>query len=213
MIPRTPLYAVVDEAVTSAYGASVTDVARRLLAGGARLLQVRAKLAASGAFLDWCDAVVALGRATDATIIVNDRADVAAMAGAAGVHVGQDDVPPAALRRWLGPEMVVGLSTHTPAQVDAALAEPVSYVAVGPIFPTKTKATGYAPVGLSLVRYAAERAGPIPVVAIGGITLERAQEVIDAGASSVVAISDLLLTSDPEARVREYLEVLRPRIV
>jgi thiamine-phosphate pyrophosphorylase len=101
----------------------------------------------------------------------------------------------------------VGLSTHTLDQVGAAAGEPVSYIAVGPVFGTATKDTGYTPVGLAMVAAAAARAGALPIVAIGGIDLERAPAVLAAGAASVAVISDLL-TPDPSARTRAYMELL-----
>jgi thiamine-phosphate pyrophosphorylase len=103
---------------------------------------------------------------------------------------------------------MIGYSTHTVAQVEAAAEEPVTYMAVGPVFGTETKATGYEAVGLALVAEAARRSRGRPVVAIGGITLERAPEVIAAGASSVAVITDLLTGGDPRARVAEYLRAL-----
>jgi thiamine-phosphate pyrophosphorylase len=130
------------------------------------------------------------------------------MSGAAGVHVGQDDLAPLAVRQILGPGAIVGYSTHTTAQVEAASAEPVTYVAIGPVFGTRTKATGYEPVGLALVSDAARVSRGLPVVAIGGITLETAPAVIEAGASSIAVISDLLAGSDPAARVRAFLDAL-----
>jgi len=139
---------------------------------------------------------------------VNDRADLALMSGATGVHVGQDDLAPAAARRLLGPDRYVGYSTHTTAQVDAASIEPVTYIAIGPVFGTRTKATGYEPIGLALVSEAARASRGHPVVAIGGITLETAPAVIAAGASSVAVIADLLATGDPAARVRAFLGAL-----
>jgi thiamine-phosphate pyrophosphorylase len=134
---------------------------------------------------------------------------VAACVGADGVHVGQDDLPTAAVRRIVGPDAIVGRSTHTRAQIDAALGEPISYLAVGPVFSTTTKDTGYESVGLDLVAYAARRAARVPVVAIGGITLERAASVRDAGASAIAVISDLFAGGDVAARVREYAAILR----
>ena len=106
---------------------------------------------------------------------------------------------------------LVGLSMHSVTQVDAAMREPASYIAVGPIFGTTTKDTGYRPVGLELVREAARRAGGRPVVAIGGITLETARAVVDAGAQSVAVIGDLFTGGDPAARVRAYLRLLDRR--
>jgi len=168
------------------------------------VLQVRAKRLASGAFLDLCDTVVRLGTAEDARIIVNDRVDLAALSGAAGVHVGQDDISPASARAQLGAGAVVGLSTHDEAQILRALREPISYLAVGPVFGTRTKATGYDAVGLDLVRAARRLAGELPIVAIGGITLDNAGSVLDAGATAVAVITDLLAGDDPAARVASY---------
>jgi thiamine-phosphate pyrophosphorylase len=113
---------------------------------------------------------------------------------------------PAAARRLLGPRAVVGYSTHTIDQIDKAVLEPVSYIAVGPVFGTMTKETGYQAVGLELVSAAVARAKARPVVAIGGITLDRAPLVLAAGASAVAVIGDLLATNDPRGRVRAYLQ-------
>jgi thiamine-phosphate pyrophosphorylase len=202
---RSPLYAIVDDALAARHGFTVPALAAACLAGGARLLQLRCKGASSRAFLDWCDEIVAAARPLGASVIVNDRADLAHLSGAAGVHVGQEDLPVAAARRALAPGQIVGLSTHSVLQIDEAIRLHPDYVAVGPVFGTSTKDTGYDAVGLDLVRYAARVAGGRPVVAIGGITLDRASLVFEAGATSVAVISDLLVTGDPEGRVREWL--------
>jgi thiamine-phosphate pyrophosphorylase len=154
--------------------------------------------------------VVARAAPFGALVIVNDRADIAALAGAAGVHVGQDDLTPIDSRRVVGESALVGLSTHTPGQLEAALRQPVSYVAVGPVFGTTTKETGYAAVGLDMVRAAHELTTTrgMPLVAIGGITLARAPEVIAAGAAAVAVISDLLADDDPARRVRAFVDRL-----
>ena len=155
-------------------------------------------------------AIAAVAREARATFIVNDRADIARMAAASGVHVGQEDLAPHAVRRIVGDDAIVGMSTHSVAQLDQAVGEPVSYVAVGPVFGTSTKDTGYAAVGLSLVRDAATRADAagLPLVAIGGITLDRARAVIYAGAASVAVIGDLLQSGDPARRVQDFLRAL-----
>jgi thiamine-phosphate pyrophosphorylase len=184
------------------------DLARAYLDGGARILQVRAKALPSAALLTLCDEVVRAAAPYEADIIVNDRVDIARLSGAAGVHVGQDDVPPFAARTQLGPEAIVGYSTHTVVQIEKALLEPITYLAVGPVFGTSTKDTGYEAVGLELVRAAAERAKGIPVVAIGGITLERAPAVLEAGASAVAVIGDLLAGGDPRRRAEAYRRAL-----
>ncbi len=188
------------------------SLADAFLAGGARFIQVRSKHTASGVFLAMCEDVVARARKAGATVIVNDRADVAKLAAADGVHVGQADLDPAAARRILGGSAVVGISTHSADEVRAAAKMAVDYVAVGPIFGTTTKETAHREVGTAFVREAVSilRDAEVvkPIVAIGGITLGRASDVIRAGAVSVAVISDLLATGNPEARIREYLRVL-----
>ena len=124
------------------------------------------------------------------------------MSGAAGVHVGQDDLSVEDVRSLVGEGATVGLSTHEPVQVDAAMQTRATYLAVGPVYGTATKDTGYTARGLDLVRYAAGRGKP--VAAIGGITLERAPEVWRAGATAVAVISSLL-EGDPEHRMRAFL--------
>ena len=160
-------------------------------------------------FLQLCDDVVAAARPYQIPIIVNDRADLALMSGAAGTHVGQDDLAPSSVRQLLGPAAIIGYSTHTPAQLAAASVEPVTYVAIGPVFGTHTKATGYDAVGLGMVSEAARLSKGLPVVAIGGITLEMAPAVIAAGASGVAVISDLLSHGDPGGRVAAFIRALR----
>jgi thiamine-phosphate pyrophosphorylase len=183
-------------------------VAHACLRGGAPLIQLRWKAGPTSDFLSLTDDLVRAARARGARIIVNDRADIARMAGADGVHVGQEDLGVEDVRAVVGERAVVGLSTHDRAQVDAALTSSASYIAVGPIFTTATKDTGYEARGLDLVAYAAGRGKP--VVAIGGITIERAPAVIDAGASAVAVISDLL-TGDVEDRVRAFVAALPAR--
>jgi thiamine-phosphate pyrophosphorylase len=148
-------------------------------------------------------------RAAGAILIINDRADVAALSNADGLHVGQTDLTPADARTVIGPSMILGLSTHTPAQWESAVSEPVSYIAVGPVFGTGTKDTGYHAVGLDVVARASAAAArhTLPMVAIGGITLENAASVIEAGASSVAVISDLV-KGDPAERCRAFLRAL-----
>jgi thiamine-phosphate pyrophosphorylase len=206
----SPLYVICDADVCAGAGWRLEPFAAACMDGGARLLQIRAKHASSRELLDMAVAVCGRARGYGATVIVNDRADIAKITGAAGVHVGQDDLAAGEVRRLLGPSAIIGLSTHTPDQIDHGLLEPVSYIAVGPVFGTTTKDTGYDAVGLARVRLASRAAAQrtIPVVAIGGITLTSAAEVIGAGAASVAVITDLVSRGDPASRVRAYLEVL-----
>jgi len=210
VLPLPRLCAIVDADVAARAGWTPPALAHAYLAGGARFLQLRAKHAPSGVLLEWCDAIAADARAHDALLVMNDRADIAMMAGVRALHVGQDDLPADVARQQLGADAIIGLSTHTTEQIDAALALPISYLAIGPVFGTTTKETGYEAIGLDRVRAAAERARPhnIPVVAIGGITLSQAPSVLEAGAASVAVITDLLTTQNPEQRVREYIQRL-----
>jgi thiamine-phosphate pyrophosphorylase len=206
---RSPsLHAIVDVEASAAANWDSLALARAFLDGGARIIQLRAKHLDSGPFLALCDALVGAAESYAADIIVNDRADLAQMSGAAGVHVGQDDLAPRAARLLLGSDAVVGHSTHTVAQVQAAAAEPLTYIAIGPVFGTRTKATGYDPVGLERVSEAVRLSRGLPVVAIGGITLDTAPAVIEAGASSVAVIADLMSSADPARRVRAFLDAL-----
>jgi thiamine-phosphate pyrophosphorylase len=153
--------------------------------------------------LSLAEDVVRAARRHGALIIINDRADVARLCGAAGAHLGQEDMDVDDARRVAGDEAIVGVSTHDERQIDAALEGRATYIAVGPVFGTATKDTGYSARGLDLVRYAAGRGKP--VVAIGGITLDRVERVIDAGAAGLAVISDLLILGDPASRTRAFL--------
>ena len=207
-LPLHPLHAIVDVHVAEKAGWEPLDLSRAFLDGGARILQLRAKDVPSGPFLDLADALVQMADEYEACVIVNDRVDVARLCGADGVHVGQEDLPPAAARDQLGPAAVVGYSTHSVVQIEAGVLEPISYLAVGPVFGTSTKDTGYAAVGLELVSVASRLSGVLPIVAIGGITLANARSAINAGAAAVAVISDLMSDRDPEARVKSYLRAL-----
>ncbi len=198
--------------MTRRSGWTVPALADAYLAGGARFIQIRSKHTASGHFLGICEDLVARARKAGALVIVNDRADIAKLSAADGVHLGQDDLDPASARSILGGSAIIGVSTHSPDQVGAAATTEVDYIAVGPVFGTATKQTGYREVGAAFVSDAAGMLARVactkPIVAIGGITLERAPGVIRAGAAAVAVISDLLSTGNPESRVRDYLRAL-----
>jgi thiamine-phosphate pyrophosphorylase len=215
MRPMLPsrLYAIIDDQAALRAGWTVPDCAAAWLDAGARLLQVRAKAATGRDFLAWVDAIARrLETCPGAQVFINDRIDVALAAGLSAVHVGQDDLPVSEARALLGATGRIGLSTHTPAQVAEALTLPIDYLAVGPVFGTATKDTGYEAVGLDLVRAAAaevQRAGlSLPVVAIGGVTIDRALEVIEAGAAAVAVIGALYDGPTPAAQVRRFLRAL-----
>lgn len=206
MLPR--LYAIVDAAVTVRAGWDPPNLAQTYLEAGVRLLQLRAPGVDGKTVLEWCRQIVELAAPFGARLIVNDRSDLALLSGADGVHLGQGDLPVTDARRQLGASATIGVSTHDDAQVQEALLLPASYLATGPVFETGTKDTGYAAVGLDGVRRTVAAAGGRPVVAIGGITLATAPAVLEAGATAVAVIADLLATGDPSTRVRDYLATL-----
>jgi len=199
-----PLYAIVDPLDTAR---TPETLATQLLAGGARLLQLRWKTASARELLAAAMAIRALTLAEDALFLVNDRPDVAAAAGADGVHLGQEDVPVAVARRVLGPRAIVGVSTHDVGEARAAEDAGADYIAVGPVYATDTKARALAPRGVEFVR-AVRTAVHCPIVAIGGITPETARDVRAAGADAVAMIAALVRATDPEAAVRDTLHRL-----
>jgi thiamine-phosphate pyrophosphorylase len=201
VLPR--LYAIIDPAQGG--GRSSVEVAAALLAAGVRLIQYRDKQASSRELYESAQQVAECVRQTGGTIIVNDRADVARAVDADGVHVGQDDLPVESARALLGPGKLVGYSTHVLEQVREADASSADYIAFGPIFPTTSKANPDRVVGLSGLREA-RKATRKPLVAIGGITLQTARAIIEAGADSIAVISALVGASDIRARAREFLK-------
>lgn len=194
------LYALTD---ASAPGSHVEQV-REYADAGVRIIQVRDKLASSRALYETVVAALEITRPRGVRLIVNDRVDVALAAGADGVHVGQDDLPAESAREILGPLAIIGISTHSLAQAAAAAGLPVDYVAIGPVFATTTKANPDPVVGLEGLR-AVRAAVTTPLVAIGGITLEKAPDVFAAGADSVAVVSDLRAGASVSERVRAYL--------
>ena len=204
------LYPIVDAEVCAAAGRTPFDVACAFLSAGASWIQLRCKDLAGGAFLDLANQTLEQSRAAGAMLIINDRADIAAIAQADGLHIGQTDLTVSDARLVIGPARILGLSTHTPEQWQAAVREAISYMAIGPVFGTGTKDTGYTAIGLDVVARAssAAAANGLPAAGIGGITLDNAVSVIDAGAASVAVISDLL-KGDPEARCRAFLRILQ----
>ena len=196
------IYPITDAEIS---GLSHTEQVRRLIAGGATLIQLREKHKAAG---DWFpDALEAakLCREAGVLCIVNDRVDIAIGVGADGVHLGQDDMPVADARRLLGPDKIIGLSTHDIGQLEAALREPVDYLAIGPIFDTSTKSDPDPAIGIEMLSKAAKTSGMMPLVAIGGIKADNLASIISAGAASAAIIGALL--SDPakiSERFREY---------
>jgi thiamine-phosphate pyrophosphorylase len=190
-------------------GSELPDLLRAAVAGGVDIVQLREKLLPDDELLAVAHASSALTRQLGTLLIVNDRPWVAEKAGADGVHVGQDDMPVAQVREVVGPEMLVGLSTHSPEQIDAVDANLVDYIGVGPIHETPTK-PGRPAVGLELIRYAAANA-TVPFFAIGGLDAGNLTEALDAGASRVCVLRAIAAAEDPERAARELRSALDAR--
>jgi thiamine-phosphate pyrophosphorylase len=176
------------------------DLLRAAVAGGVEVLQLREKQLGDEELVSVASAAQALCERLGALLIVNDRPTVALEAGADGVHVGQDDLPVEQVRELVGTDMLVGLSTHAPAEIDAVDPRLVDYIGVGPVHETPTK-PGRPAVGLELVRYAAAHS-PVPFFAIGGLNEENLGEVLEAGAERVCVLRAISDAPDPEAAAR-----------
>ena len=179
--------------------------ARAALAGGARVVQLRAKQATDAQALVWAEAIRDLCRAHGALFFLNDRFDLALAAGADGVHLGQHDLAPAQLPAEARARLLIGRSTHTIGEALAACAGPVDYVAFGPVFGTTSKDSPHPARGLGALAEAAHRVAPLPLAAIGGIGAARAGEVVRAGAAAVCAISAVAGADDMESAARELV--------
>jgi len=204
-----PLYAIIDAALLKK--TSELSFVEMMAESGVELLQYRNKRASSRELFEASQSISAtLSRLAKPGIykprfIVNDRADIAVLANAQGVHVGQQDLNVGEARVIVGPDNLVGVSTHSFEQLDAANKTSADYIAFGPIFPTSSKENPDPVVGLELLREA-RRHTHKPIVAIGGITLERAAEVFRAGADSLAVARDLIVAENPAARAQLFLE-------
>jgi len=181
--------------------ALLPDLLRAAVAGGVEVFQLREKRLPDDELTAIAHATQALCERIGALFVVNDRPGVAVEAGADGVHVGQEDMPVGEVRELVGSEMIVGLSTHSPAEIDAADPALVDYIGVGPVHETPTK-EGRPAVGVELVRYAAAHAR-VPFFAIGGLNAANIAEVRAAGAERAVVLRAIANSQDPEAAARE----------
>lgn len=206
-----PLYAILDTAVRPELPADA--VLEALLRAGVRAIQYRHKEPFRQSHFERCAALARRTRQAGGAFLINDRADVAELCGADGVHLGQEDLPPEKARRFLGAGRLIGYSTHTLDQARRAADLPVDYIAIGPVFPTTTKKNPDPVVGLSIVSQVRALTNK-PLVAIGGITMENAPSVLAAGADAVAVIGDLLAARDLaelEERARQFLMALKRR--
>jgi thiamine-phosphate pyrophosphorylase len=206
-LPR--LYPIIDEGVLERCGVALGRVAEDLKAAGAQLVQYRNKVGEPESVLRFAAMVWEVFTGTGCRLIMNDRADLAVLAGFGGVHVGQGDLSPEDARRVVGVERWVGVSTHNDEQVRVADATSADYVAVGPVFATGTKVDAEAVIGLEGMRRARALTTK-PIVGIGGITRANARSVVEAGADSVAVISGLFVEGETVEKVaRDFLEILR----
>ena len=199
-----PIYPI----TASLPGLNHTELAKSLLQAGARFFQVREKALPDSELYTQLLEVERLCELSQARFLVNDRVDLALASKAHGVHLGQTDLPVAAARELLGEDAILGLSTHSRTQFERALQEDIDYLALGPIFTTTSKDSPYPPLGTDLLRQLVT-SSPLPVVAIGGITLETTREVWASGAASVAVISDIVQAECPSDTMTEYLKLAR----
>jgi thiamine-phosphate pyrophosphorylase len=205
-----PLYPILDTSFLPVQGrdAFLTQLVLQLVGAGVTLLQYRNKQGSDEQILADA-AVMKLAAQGQLRLIMNDRPDLAVRASLDGVHVGQQDISPTEARRIVGGERIVGVSTHNRAQLENAAGQPVDYIAIGPVFATASKSNPDPVVGLEGVRKA-RRLTTKPLVAIGGITLENAQQVLEAGADSVAVISAMFGPDKDSAKIaKDFLRLLR----
>jgi thiamine-phosphate diphosphorylase len=201
----TPLYVILDRG--AAGGRDLGPLLDAVLEGGCRLVQLREKTMPLNELYPAARALRRRCREAACLFIVNDRVDLALALEADGVHVGQDDLPARETRRLLRPGMILGVSTHDESQARRARDDGADYVAVGSMYPTGSK-PGFRLVGPDLVRRVRPEI-PLPLVAIGGITVDNVAEVIRAGADAVAVISAVCAAPDPAAAARRFLETIR----
>lgn len=199
------LYAITD---TQLCALSHAEQVEKLIQGGARLIQIREKHRPSAGFYEDAETAVRVAQAHGVRVIINDRVDIALALQADGVHLGQQDLSPVVARQILGPDAIIGLSTHNREQAKEGLALPIDYLAVGPIFWTHTKQDPDPILGLEGLREVRRMVSHLPLVAIGGITLEQSHDVFRAGADCIALISALLTSPDRiEANTKTFLTV------
>lgn len=199
-LPVTDLYGITDHALSA--GRGNIECVRQLLDAGVKIIQYREKERKTGVMLEECEAIRAMTREAGACFIVNDYVDIALLVDADGVHVGQDDLPPEAVRSLIGPDRILGISTHSPEQARTALSLPVDYIGVGPLFATSTKKDVCAPVGFDYLDYVVKEIN-LPFVAIGGINVANIGEVAAHGAKMCSLVSAFVGAPDIGAAVRE----------
>ena len=201
------IYPITDVSLS---GTSHAEQVERLIAGGAKFIQLREKHASPRDFFEAAKSAVEIARQHDVKIIINDRVDIARALGADGVHLGQVDLPPSAARQILGSEAIIGFSTHSVEQAIKAAAHGVNYIAIGPIFETTTKEKPDPVVGLDGLRKVKKSIDQIQLVAIGGIGLDDIRDVMAAGADSAALISAIVGDSETiSVKTAQFLNIVK----
>lgn len=198
------IYPITDISITKL---SHLEQVEKLIAGGAKFIQLRDKNSTPKDFYEAAKAVIDFTRGKDVKIIINDRVDIALVVKADGVHLGQDDLPPENARQILGENAIIGFSTHNISQAIEAIKLPLDYIAIGPIFTTSTKENPDPVVGIEGLKTVREAIGNFPLVAIGGINSENAKEVLNNGANSVAVISQIL--HEPEKITETFQQFVK----
>jgi len=202
---NTDLYCITAE--EHSLGRSNIEVVKNMIDAGVKIIQYREKDKKMKAKYQECQVIREMTRQAGVTFIVNDDIDLAMIVQADGVHIGQDDLPIEKVRELVGPDMIIGISTHAPDEAHQAVASGADYIGVGPIFRTATKKDVCDPVGLDYLGYVAQNI-PIPFVAIGGIKMSNVAEVIKTGAQCVAVITDITMHQDIAGRIREMKEII-----
>lgn len=206
VLPRG-LYGITAEKFSG--GRSNIQVVEQMIQAGIKIIQYREKRPAKSyrTILEECRQIRALTRAAGVTFIVNDYVDVALLVDADGVHVGQDDLPVGEVKKLLGPEKIIGLSTHSPSQAQDAVRAGADYIGVGPVFATKTKDDVCDPVGCSYLEWVVENIS-LPFVAIGGIKLHNIDQIVRRGARSICLVTEIVGAPDIVTRIRQVQAAL-----
>ena len=200
------IYVITDRRLSK--GRTNEEVLRRAISGGADVVQLRDKEAPTAVLYEEALRLRNMTKTMDIPFVINDRVDIALAVGADGIHLGRDDLPVSIARRLLGPDKIIGISTHSLAQAQSASLERPDYISIGPIYSTKTKEAG-PPLGVDIIRQIKESIA-LPVVAIGGISLENVSEVFRSGADCVALISSIVSAEDVEGTVQSFKVLSEP---
>lgn len=203
------IYALTSE--PHSQGRSNIEVASEILASGVPILQYREKAKKAGKMYEECLVLRAMTQQYGALLIINDHLDLALAVGADGVHIGQNDLPLSKVRELVGPDLMIGVSTHSPAQAWAAVSGGADYIGVGPLFATNTKIDVCDPVGLDYLDYVVKNL-EIPFVAIGGIKEHNLAEVIKTGARTVALVTEIVGNPDIKSKIKRLQRIMETQL-